>query len=280
MSSIIIDRRVQQGKSAGNRQRVLRRLSHLLRDQVHGILSQRKLKDVGSPAEVELHSKDISEPTFVFQKNTGFTDLVLPANDRYRLVHQIPKSEDEGSAGGGQGENGEDSFQFMLSREEYLSLLFEGWRLPPLLRKSLLEIQENKFKRGGVVRQGNPGSLSVMRTFKASMGRRAAARGADEAEMDALQEELARAQDAKNDEAVQRVHAKMEELRSKPRRVPFIDPMDLRYRSLLEVPAPHTAAVMFCLMDVSASMEEHLKRLAKQFFTRLYLFLARKYEKV
>jgi uncharacterized sporulation protein YeaH/YhbH (DUF444 family) len=37
---------------------------------------------------------------------------------------------------------------------------------------------------------------------------------------------------------------------------------------------------MFCLMDVSASMDERKKDVAKRFFTLLYLFLARKYEKV
>ena len=37
---------------------------------------------------------------------------------------------------------------------------------------------------------------------------------------------------------------------------------------------------MFCLMDVSASMDEDKKDLAKRFFTLLYLFLTRKYEEV
>jgi uncharacterized sporulation protein YeaH/YhbH (DUF444 family) len=37
---------------------------------------------------------------------------------------------------------------------------------------------------------------------------------------------------------------------------------------------------MFCLMDVSASMSENKKDLAKRFFTLLYLFLTRKYEQV
>jgi uncharacterized sporulation protein YeaH/YhbH (DUF444 family) len=39
-------------------------------------------------------------------------------------------------------------------------------------------------------------------------------------------------------------------------------------------------AAMFCLMDVSASMDEDKKDLAKRFFTLLYLFLTRKYGEV
>ena len=37
---------------------------------------------------------------------------------------------------------------------------------------------------------------------------------------------------------------------------------------------------MFCLMDVSGSMDEHMKDLAKRFFSLLYLFLKRRYRHV
>ena len=43
---------------------------------------------------------------------------------------------------------------------------------------------------------------------------------------------------------------------------------------------PRAKAVMFCLMDVSASMGEREKDLAKRFFILLHLFLKRKYERV
>jgi hypothetical protein len=39
-------------------------------------------------------------------------------------------------------------------------------------------------------------------------------------------------------------------------------------------------AVMFCLMDVSGSMNEHMKDLAKRFFALLHLFLTRSYRYV
>ena len=55
---------------------------------------------------------------------------------------------------------------------------------------------------------------------------------------------------------------------------------DLRYRNRVWRPEPIARAVMFCLMDVSASMDEDKKDLAKRFFTLLYLFLTRKYGEV
>jgi len=72
----------------------------------------------------------------------------------------------------------------------------------------------------------------------------------------------------------------LEALRSRIARVPFLDEIDLRYRHRVQVPKPVSRAVMFCLMDVSASMDEHRKDLAKRFFTLLFLFLSRKYERV
>ena len=62
--------------------------------------------------------------------------------------------------------------------------------------------------------------------------------------------------------------------------LPFIDEPDLRYRNrVVACREPIARAVMFCLMDVSASMDEDKKDLAKRFFTLLYLFLTRKYER-
>ena len=64
------------------------------------------------------------------------------------------------------------------------------------------------------------------------------------------------------------------------RAIPYIDPMDIRYNRFENQPAPRTKAVMFCLMDVSGSMGQHEKDLAKRFFVLLHLFLLRKYERV
>ena len=62
--------------------------------------------------------------------------------------------------------------------------------------------------------------------------------------------------------------------------MPFLDPLDLKFRNRVKVPMPSTRAVMFCVMDVSGSMDESRKDLAKRFFILLYLFLTRHYEKI
>ena len=69
-------------------------------------------------------------------------------------------------------------------------------------------------------------------------------------------------------------------LKKKIHAVPFIDTLDLRYNNRVRVPAPSTQAVMFCIMDVSGSMDEAKKEVAKRFFILLYLFLTKNYQKI
>jgi uncharacterized sporulation protein YeaH/YhbH (DUF444 family) len=69
-------------------------------------------------------------------------------------------------------------------------------------------------------------------------------------------------------------------LKRKIQSVPFIDTIDLRYNNWIRVPSPSTQAVMFCVMDVSGSMDEAKKDIAKRFFILLYLFLTKNYEKI
>jgi uncharacterized sporulation protein YeaH/YhbH (DUF444 family) len=123
--------------------------------------------------------------------------------------------------------------------------------------------------------------MCVVRTLKTALGRRIAL-GAPASECLRLaREELARAmQDGATAETIDAAEREIAELEARIKRVPFLDEIDLRYRNRVSVPQPVARAVMFCLMDVSASMNEEKKDLAKRFYTLLYLFLARKYEQV
>ncbi len=284
MSSVIVDRRPDKGKGTANRQRVLKRLEGALRAQVDQMIARRKLNEQDQAADVAIHRKDVKEPSFSLDPKSGASGRVLPGNERYRVGDKIPRepSQDAGRGSApGEGESDqEDMFRFALSREEYLSLLFDELELPPLIKKDLLEIDANKFRRGGVVRYGNPSTVCVTRTFKASIGRRVAAEAHFEEALDAAEGALRIARSSAVPARVQAAELELKEVRQRGADIPFLDPVDLRHRSLIEVQSPRTAAVMFCLMDVSSSMDEERKDLAKRFFTLLYLFLSRKYAKV
>lgn len=62
-------------------------------------------------------------------------------------------------------------------------------------------------------------------------------------------------------------------------RIPWLDTFDLKYNLHIKQPIPRSKAVMFCIMDVSGSMDQATKDIAKRFFILLYLFLQRNYEK-
>lgn len=72
----------------------------------------------------------------------------------------------------------------------------------------------------------------------------------------------------------------IEALDNKQKAIPRWNDIDLKYRRHDAFPVPVTQAVMFCLMDVSGSMDEVKKNNAKLFYMLLYRFLKRNYGKV
>ncbi|RYF32828.1 MAG: YeaH/YhbH family protein, partial [Comamonadaceae bacterium] len=177
---------------------------------------------------------------------------------------------------------GEDDFVFRISREEFMNYFFDDLALPRMIRTQLLaDVPEWKVRRAGVVSEGNPTSLHVVRSMRTGLARRIAMGGDPRRELKRAEEQLAdleRRPDAEPPE-VEVLRKQVAELRARLKRVPFLDPFDLRYRNRVREPMPTSKAVMFCLMDVSGSMDESRKDLAKRFFILLYLFLTRHYEK-
>jgi len=122
--------------------------------------------------------------------------------------------------------------------------------------------------------------VCVARTFKASIGRRVAAEAQHADDVAEAEAALIAARRTGNPVLLLAAERALAEVSGRTGEIPFLDPVDLRHRSLVEVQSPCTAAVMFCLMDVSSSMDETRKDLAKRFFMLLHLFLTRKYKKV
>jgi hypothetical protein len=276
----LIDRRPNgRGKSAVNRERFLRRYKAQVQDAVKKMIGERHLADMERGGDVRVPKKDISEPYFGFGRG-GDREFVLPGNREYVAGDRIPRP-DGGSAGGhgsaGGDADGEDTFVFSLSREEFMQIFFDDLELPNLARTELGRSERRKSVRAGFTKSGTPASLAVIRTLTQSLGRRIALRAGLGRESGALEAEFAVAVAAGQAEQAARLYAELERLARRRAALPFLDDMDLRYRNRVWRPEPIARAVMFCLMDVSASMDENKKDLAKRFFTLLYLFLTRKY---
>ncbi|MDB5974245.1 MAG: hypothetical protein JWR07_1005 [Nevskia sp.] len=268
--SIIIDRRLNdRNKNAVNRQRFLRRYKEQIRKSVTDVVARRSITDMEQSGVVNIPVKDISEPSFQHGGNGGDREYVNAGNREFNTGDKIPRPTGGSGKGSGEGEGGdsEDNFSFALSREEFMSLFFDDLELPHLVRNALGETRDFKWRRAGYTPSGVPANLSVSRSLRNSMARRIAI-GAP------LRRQLLEL------EAAQAAAEEIEAMRGRIARIPFVEEVDLRYRHRVKEPQPISRAVMFCLMDVSASMTEDKKDLAKRFFTLLYLFLSRKYEKV
>jgi uncharacterized sporulation protein YeaH/YhbH (DUF444 family) len=279
--SIVIDRRLNdRNKNAVNRARFIRRYKEQLKRSVTDLVARRSITDMEQGGVVNIPVKDIAEPTFRHGAG-GDRELVHPGNRSFNTGDRIPRPDGGGQGKPGTGEPGEtgeveDGFMFSLSREEFMNLFFDDLELPNLARTTLGELQEHKWQRAGYTHSGIAANLSVPRSLRNALARRIALGGGMRRELNALQES---AEDSE-DEASPQLRERIGVLQHRLKKLPFLDEIDLRYRHRVKVPQPVSRAVMFCLMDVSASMTEEKKDLAKRFFTLLYLFLTRKYKHV
>ncbi len=279
----IIDRRLNPGgKSFANRQRFLRRARAQVRKAVREASSSRSIKDAGKGGEISIPAGGVQEPVLRRSSQGGVRDYVLPGNKKYVEGDTIPRPEQ----GGGQSRasdsgEGEDEFRFALSDEEYLDLYLEDLELPDLAKRQLAGAQSVEWRQAGFSTAGPPSRISVPRTLRHSMSRRIALRRPKPDDIEALREEIEKREGAgeASDELAE-LRAELELKVKRNQRIPYIDPVDVRYRRLESTPKPIAKAVMFCLMDVSGSMNEHMKDLAKRFYSLLYLFLRRRYEHV
>jgi uncharacterized protein len=281
----IIDRRLNpKGKSIGNRQRFIRRARAEIAKVVQEASSRRNVADIGQGDRVVIPSHGLKEPLFRKSHSGGTRSHVLPGNKEFVPGDKLPRPPSGGGRGGREGSpdgGGDDEFQFVLSRQEFVDLFLEDLELPELVKKQVKQSESTALTRAGFSVSGSPSNLNIVRTMRNSLSRRIALRRPRTHEIVSLREEIEKAlsedaQPARMAELEQRLAV----LLRRSKAIPFIDPIDVRYNRFEAVPKPVTQAVMFCLMDVSGSMTESMKDLAKRFFMLLYLFLERRYRHV
>ena len=282
----IVDRRLNPGgKSLPNRQRFLRRVKDVAQRAVRESAREKDIKDLGKDGRITVPGDGVREPRFSRQPGTGHQDYILPGNKTYVEGDRIERPPGGSGGGGGAGEGGdgsensEDAFHFVLTREEFLDLFLEDLELPDLAKRRLAIVETEGLRRAGYTVSGSPANLALSRTLRNSMSRRIALKRPKLEEMTALEDAVARARET-DDPGLPDLLLKLESLRERSKRIPYVDPIDLRFRRFEPYPKPIAQAVMFCLMDVSGSMTEHMKDLAKRFYILLHIFLTRRYKHV
>lgn len=282
----IVDRRLNaKNKSTVNRQRFLRRYRQHIKKAVSEAVTKRSIMDVENGEQISIPTRDISEPVFSHSRG-GRHSNVLPGNEEFVAGDRIPRPPEGegGGSGGGASDRGEgvDDFVFQITQEEFLDFMFEDLELPNLVKRQLAGGDDFRLRRAGFSNVGNPGRINIVRSLRAANARRIALTSGKRRQLAALERELAELQAVdpvlRNHQRIEELLAKTAKLRDRISRVPWLDDFDLKYNLHVKEPTPSSKAIMFCLMDVSGSMNQATKDMAKRFFILLYLFLQRNYE--
>mgnify|MGYP003673353023 FL=1 len=286
--SYIIDRRLNgKNKSSVNRQRFLRRYQKHIRKAVTDSVKQRSITDLDSGSEINIPKGDISEPSF-HHGSGGINTRVFPGNKKFVPGDRIERPQGGGGSGSGGGASdsgeGEDEFSFHISRDEFLEYLFEDLELPNMVKKQLHDGGDYKLTQAGFTNQGNPERLNIVRSLRSAHARRIALSGSSRRQIRALVKEqealLCEPSSDARDIRLAEIEQELTLLRARVSKLPFLDTFDLKFNNLIRTPIPSSKAVMFCVMDVSGSMTQSVKDVAKRFFLLLYLFLKRSYTQI
>jgi len=278
---IVIDRRNNPSKkNLSNRQRFIDRFKGKIAESARKSLGKRSITDSGDQ-NISIPT-DTDEPRFNHRNDSGDWDYVLPGNDEYLPGDTIDKP--RSGSGSGRGKTGSDSsdglqdeFEFYLNYEEYLNIIFDDLELPDLIKRSEKLIMSHQLRRAGFTTSGVPTNLNVERTALAGLSRRIALKTPKLKQIEELQALL---EEETDPERRAEIEEEISKLRIRANAIGFLDSVDLRYNNFVKQPKPITQAVMFCVMDVSYSMGETEKTIAKKFFMLLYLFLTRRYKNI
>lgn len=280
MTQFIDKRHSGRHKSAVNRRRFLQRFKKQISQSVANAVAKRSIIDFEHGEKINIPMKDTHEPT-LHHGEGGVRTIILPGNREFSRGDTIKRPQNIDAINNNvsnSDEIGEDNFVFELTREEFLEIFFDDLELPNLLKKDLGISNSYKRIRAGFMSAGIPTNINIVKSMRNALARRIALTHKHKNKL--LDAELELKNEEENSKKSQELNTQIIQHKKKISKVKFIDPFDIKYNRRILQPAPSTKAVVFCLMDISGSMDEVKKDLAKRFFILLYLFLTKNYETI
>ena len=270
-----------------NRQRFMQRYKKHIKQAVSDAVNKRSITDMERGENISIPSRDTHEPV-ISHGQGGQQHRIYPGNKQFDAGDRIDKPKSGGGgAGSGQASNqgsGEDEFSFYISKEEFLNYIFEDLALPNMVKKTLSTQDDFETRHAGFVTEGTANNLSIIRSMRNAHARRIALSSGKKRKLKELQQEQKELEENpdgfKQQARLLAINEEIAILKARIKKVPYLDTFDLRYRSQVKYPVPTSKAVMFCLMDVSGSMTQDIKEIAKRFYILLYLFLQKSYDKI
>lgn len=246
--SIFKEHRTNADRVASDRRRHKQKIDKAIREGIHNIVADESIIGSNGKQKFRIPVRGIKEHRFVYGDN-GKQVGSAPGRDVSRGQKLGGKDKGKPSRPDKPGnEAGEEYYDVEMSLDELAEYLFADLGLPDLQKKQLTNISANKMKRSGYRPQGIIPRLDRKKSAIARIKRMKAAGFIPE--------------EVEEDETF-----------------PFHED-DLKYRHYKLKDEPCTNAVIFFIMDVSGSMTQDKKFLARSFCFLMYQFIRTKYENV
>ncbi|MCR4434857.1 MAG: sporulation protein YhbH [Clostridiales bacterium] len=255
-------------RSAEDRRRHRELVEESIKKNIGSIIAEESIIGKSRDKKIKIPIKSIKEYQFIFGKNipgVGSGDGSEKRGDK--VGEENPGRDGKGQAG---NQEGEDIYETEITIEELIRYLYDDLDLPDMDRRKLAELESVVNRRKvGYQRKGIPPRLakrkSVIEKIKRKQAYNRSHRDVGEQEMDRPDDETGNSLPHQPGEAV--------------RRFPFMEE-DLRYRRVREDLKKNFNAVVICIMDISGSMDQTKKYMARSFYFLLYQFVLLKYVNV
>lgn len=252
--SIFREHKTSADRSANDRSRHKQKIEKAIKEGITDIVSEESIIGQDGKKKIRIPVRGLKEWQFVYGQNEGQKQAGSAPNTdikKGQVVKQGQKEQGQGGSGKAGSQKGDEFYEVEITLEELAEYLFAALNLPELEKKKVRTILEEKPKRHGIRPQGIPPRLDKKSSAVQRIKRLSAARRAGDVEIDENGNEV----------------------------FPFHE-NDLRFHHISSKPKEATNAVIFFMMDVSGSMTQDIKFIARSFYFLLYQFLRHKYEKI
>lgn len=256
-------------RAAEDRRRHKELVEESIKKNIGNIIAQESIIGQSKDKKIKIPIRSIKEYQFIYGKNVpgvSSGDGNEKKGDKIAEDKAGKDGQGEGQAGNNEGE---DIYETEVTIEELINYLFDDLNLPDIDKKKLAELESvQSTKKIGYQLKGIPPRLAKRRSVIEKIKRKQAY-SRNRAENGSLSPE-----DNQQDEELSGLQEENE-----PERFPFMEE-DLRYYRVREDHKKDFNAVVICIMDVSGSMDQTKKYMARSFYFLLYQFILLKYSNV
>lgn len=253
-------------RSAEDRRRHRELIEDSIKKNLGNIIAEESIIGKSKDKKIKIPIKGIKEFQFVYGKNKPG---VGAGNGSEKRGDKFPGEAQYASGKGKAGnQEGEEVYETEITIEEVIRYLFDDLNLPDIDKKQLSKLEEKSYRKLGYQQKGIPPKLAKKRSVVEKIKRKQATKRA-------LKDIVEGAHEGVNNPNKNY----LDEKNPLKERFAFIED-DLRYYRIKENNKRDYNAVVLCIMDVSGSMDQTKKYLARSFYFLLYQFLHLKYANV